>query len=263
MMLPEIISLGVYNAELFHRTRETKRRKTTLFELELATENGGISYVDKESAPITKNTVICSKPGQLRHTRLPFKCYYIHMIVPEGELRDLLMSLSNFITVADRKRYEKLFLEILSYYNTSLTRDQWMLKSRLLELIYLLAEESEYHTFTSRASNKEVIGRVVSYIRENLTADLSLEAIAEYARFSPTHFHNCFKRSTGKTLRAFVESERLAKAINLLVSTDMTLSEIAYECGFSSQSYFSYAFKKNTGLTPRAYAREIHRRYEK
>ena len=36
----------------------------------------------------------------------------------------------------------------------------------------------------------------------------------------------------------------------------MTLTEIAYECGFSSQSYFSYAFKRHTGMTPRAYAKK-------
>ena len=100
-------------------------------------------------------------------------------------------------------------------------------------------------------------------IKSDLTADLSLERVAAYASFSPIHFHNCFKRSTGKTLREFVEEERLLRATELLVGTDMTLSEIAYASGFSSQSYFSAVFQKRKGMSPRAYVRELQKRYEK
>ena len=74
-------------------------------------------------------------------------------------------------------------------------------------------------------------------------------------------FHNCFKRSTGKTLRDFVEDVRLEIAVNLLINTDKTLTEIAYECGFSSQSYFSYAFKKKMNVTPREYVKNIYKKY--
>jgi AraC-like DNA-binding protein len=64
------------------------------------------------------------------------------------------------------------------------------------------------------------------------------------------------------TLRDYVEEQRLRKAISLLTETGLTLSEIAFECGFSSQSYFNYAFKKRLHLTPRAYAAEVQLRYD-
>ena len=72
-----------------------------------------------------------------------------------------------------------------------------------------------------------------------------------------------FKASTGKNLREFVEAQRIKKAIELLISTQMTLTQIAYESGFSSQSYFSYVFKRYTGVTPREYAQEVYSKYEK
>ena len=50
-------------------------------------------------------------------------------------------------------------------------------------------------------------------------------------------------------------------AANLLITTDYTLTQIAYECGFSSQSYFSYAFKRKMKSTPREYARRMLERY--
>ena len=75
LQLPEIVAIGVYNARLAHKNvLVTKNRKTTMFEIELPIEGGGISFINNESAAITENLVICAKPGQIRHTRLPFKC---------------------------------------------------------------------------------------------------------------------------------------------------------------------------------------------
>ena len=95
-----------------------------------------------------------------------------------------------------------------------------------------------------RRNNNEFITKTVEYIGANLTADLSLEALSKSVGFSPVYFHKLFKASTGKTLRDYVEEQRLKRSVDLLLSTDLTLTQIAYACGFSSQSYFSYAFKK-------------------
>lgn len=264
IVLPEIVAVGVYNAELAHTgVTTTKKRKTSMFEIELPVTVGGVSYIDAESQPVTKGLVICAKPGQLRYTRLPFTCYFVHMLLPEGELSRRLLELPSFIKIGDYARYEALFAEMCACYDTAVERDLLLLQSRLLELIYLLSECASITDFQGERSHKETIARVIAYIKENLTADLSLERVAAVASFSPIHFHNCFKRSTGKTLRAFVEEERLRHAVGLLIGTDKTLAEIAYECGFGSQSYFSYAFRRKMGMTPRAYADRINRKYER
>ena len=263
-ILPEIVAAGIYNASLYPKGRETTPpRRTTMFELELPIGDGGTSYIDSESAPVTESLIICAKPGQLRHTRLPFKCYFIHMIVKDEALDAHLMKLPSYIRVKDTAPIERLFREIADIYAVRGRLDALLLESRLLELIYLLSEHIRESAPSTGKSNKEVIERVVARIKSDPTADLSLERVAEYASFSPIHFHNCFKRSTGKTLREFVEEERLLRACELLVSTDMTLSEIAYASGFSSQAYFSAVFKKRKGIPPREYVRELQRKYEK
>lgn len=264
IMLPEIVAVGVYNAELAHAGAQmTKNRKTSMFELELPVGAGGVSYIDGESMPLTEGLVICAKPGQVRHTRLPFKCYFVHMILPDGELAQRLSALPSFIEIDDRARIEALFVAMCDSEATALERDRLLLQSRLLELIYLLSERAEVASFRAERGASEMITRVIAYIKENLTSNLTLARVAAFASFSPIHFHNCFKRATGKTLRDFVEAERLRHAVGLLVGTDKTLAEIAYESGFSSQSYFSYAFRRKMGMTPRAYAAEINRKYEK
>jgi hypothetical protein len=102
IILPQIVAIGIYNAQIAIKNRTiSKNRKTTMFELELPIGSGGISYINDESHPITENMVICAKPGQIRHTRLPFKCYYIHMIVNDGYLGDILTTLPNYIDLSD------------------------------------------------------------------------------------------------------------------------------------------------------------------
>lgn len=79
---------------------------------------------------------------------------------------------------------------------------------------------------------------------------------------SPIHFHNCFKSAVGKTLHEYVEEQRIKVAVNLLLTTDLTLTQIAFQCGFSSQSYFSYVFKRKMQTTPRKYVEQLNNLYE-
>ena len=266
LILPKIISVGMYNAQTAIKNRAvSKNRKTTMFEIELPMEDGGISYIDDTSHLIVENMVICAKPGQIRHTKLPFRCYYVHMIVNDGQLYEILSSLPNYIDLEDSREVLEIFLSLCKHYHTGLPEDDLLLQSLILRLIHLLHHCTPIDRIlrTPKHNNRIVIEQTISYIHQNLSEELTLEALAKRAKFSPIYFHKLFKASTGKNLHEYVEEQRIQKAIDLLISTDMTLTQIAYECGFSSQSYFSYAFKKKKKMTPREYAKHMLLTYEK
>ena len=263
--LPEIISVGIFSSKLAAKNKAiSKNRKTTMFEIDLPIENGGISYVDKEQKNIEPSFIICSKPGQTRHTKFPFKCYYIHMILKEGALYDMLMKMPDFIETDRHTEYCEIFKKMCKYCDTKLDDDLVMSQGLLLELVHMMNHDSKKFAMRENigGSHYQMIENVVRYIKENLNSDLSLENVSRYAGLSAIHFHNCFKISTGETLREFVEEQRIKKAAGLLTTTNYTQTKIAYECGFSSQSYFSYAFKRKMGLTPREYSRKIFSQYE-
>lgn len=262
LTLPKFVSVGIYNAQIAYKNKAvTPNRKTTMFELELPTEEGGTSYIDSASHPIRRSMVICAKPGQTRHTRLPFKCYYIHMIVREGLLFDLLNSLPDYVEMQDITRVQELFSQMCRYYQEDATL---MLHSLALELIHTLARHAPLNKtpHTPKRNHQALIEDTLEYIKSNLSSDLRLETLCARAGFTSIYFHKLFKASTGKNLHEYVEEQRIKKAVDLLVSTDMSLTQIAYECGFSSQSYFSYAFKRCKGVSPRSYAKEVISRYE-
>lgn len=263
--IPEVISAGIYDIELAAKGRVlTNNRKTVMFEIELPLCDGGISYVNSEERPIRSDTLICAKPGQIRHTRAPFSCYYMHVMISEGELYETLMGLPNFIKTDKKEKYLELFKRFCRHWENGTQSEELISGSVMLEIFYHLITDAKGTTVREKikSNNYAAIESTVSYIKANLTAELSLETLAQRAGFSAIYFHKCFKASVGMTLREYVEAQRIKHATMLLVQSDMTLTDIAYECGFSSQSYFSYAFRRKMGMTPREYAARLWERYE-
>lgn len=272
MVMPEIVSLGVYNSNSASKgTGVSKIRKTYMFEIELPIDEGGISYIDSASMPIFPDVMIVAKPGQSRHTKFPFKSYYIHIILHEGVLYDSLMNIPDFLKIGNPDAYKSIYTRMFKHVNdfrTPSKNSEIILQSLVLELIYNLCEDAalQINLENSGTGIKRIditmLENIYTYIKDNLTEDLSLEKIAELAHLSPIHFHNIFKTATGITLRKYVEEQRIKKAIILLTTTDYTLTKIAFECGFSSQSYFSYVFKRKLKKTPREYVQEFFNRYK-
>jgi AraC family transcriptional regulator len=98
------------------------------------------------------------------------------------------------------------------------------------------------------------INKVTDYIDSNLDKTLNLETLAEIANFSPFHFHRIFTVFTGETLNAFVKRLRVEKAARLLlIDSDNPINDIAYNCGYSSNSVFSREFKKYFKISAKDY----------
>jgi len=98
-----------------------------------------------------------------------------------------------------------------------------------------------------------VVQRTITYIDTDLSADLSLSALAAFQKVNPSYLSSLFKRETGETLTEHVNKKRIAYAVQLLQSTKLQISSIAQHCGISDVNYFSKLFKKYTGLTPREF----------
>ena len=98
---------------------------------------------------------------------------------------------------------------------------------------------------------KEYIDK--NYANQNTT----LTSVADYVCLSPNHFSTIFSQECNTTFIEYLTNVRIEKARQLIKNTDMKGYDIAYECGFSDPHYFSYIFKKNTGLTPREYKASI------
>lgn len=103
------------------------------------------------------------------------------------------------------------------------------------------------------SEGQDIIDDIRNYILENVGRELSLEALADQARMSPFHFSRQFKRYAGVSPHTYLVNARINTARFYLASSDLTVKEIAFSCGFSSVSSFCTSFKKNVGITPLDY----------
>jgi transcriptional regulator GlxA family with amidase domain len=106
-----------------------------------------------------------------------------------------------------------------------------------------------------RAAPAQTLGiaDVQRWLPDHLTADLSVDRLAERAAMSPRTFARTFRAETGTTPAAHVEALRVEAACHLLASTDLTVPEVAARCGFPRAETFHRAFARVAGTTPARY----------
>ncbi len=88
---------------------------------------------------------------------------------------------------------------------------------------------------------------------ENLSVNTSIKSIAELYNVSSEHFIRSFKSIYGMTPNEYRQNYRLSHAMNLLKMTNLSIQNIAEQCGFNDPFYFSRFFKKTVGVSPSEY----------
>lgn len=97
------------------------------------------------------------------------------------------------------------------------------------------------------------IRKAVDFIYANLHKPLTLKIAAKHVGLDPSYLSKLFAKEMGIPIKAYILKTRITTAQNILIFSDYSISKIAYSLGFSSQSIFSAAFRKITGITPLQY----------
>ena len=95
----------------------------------------------------------------------------------------------------------------------------------------------------------------IDYVRSHLDAQLSLENIAAELNLSHYYFCALFKQSMGISPWQYVIGQRVERAKQLLKNRELSISEVAFACGFSNQSHLNKHFRSATGIAPGTYRR--------
>lgn len=98
---------------------------------------------------------------------------------------------------------------------------------------------------------------VFEFISQNLQRPIGVQELARCAHLSVARFHVVFKRSAGVAPNRYVQNARIQRAQELLLSTDLSVSEIATQVGIVDPFFFSRAFKKRSGISPSGYREQV------
>lgn len=106
------------------------------------------------------------------------------------------------------------------------------------------------------AETQDDIERVVRYVDEHYTSDITLEQLSAQFHLSLSHLCRLFKKATGSTYTEYVTSRRMRRACELLKNTAFSVAEVGVMAGYSDYFYFNRMFKKFNGVSPARYRRE-------
>lgn len=112
--------------------------------------------------------------------------------------------------------------------------------------------------FMQENSEKSRIGKIFNYVLNNYMENVSVEEAASLINLSKPAFCNYFKKKVNKRFSEFVTELRINKACVMLKETEMNVSEISYNVGFTNISYFNRSFLKIKNITPLQYRNERH-----
>lgn len=94
------------------------------------------------------------------------------------------------------------------------------------------------------------IREAVIQVTGDLSQRMTIRQLSRIAGMNSRSFQDCFKSIYGKTIFDYVQDLRMARARELLKTTDLDLQGIAELCGYREKSNFSFAFKKTAGIAP-------------
>lgn len=176
----------------------------------------------------------------------------------------LALSYSNNDSKCLWKKYEceKLGLDVIFEKFISERRSQspcydLMRNAYSLEIITIILRDMGGVTMHAKGEDlKRRIYDTTLYIHKNYSEDISAEECAKNVSLSLYYFSRNFKSITGFTFKEYLNIVRIRKANQLLISSDLPITEIAGLCGFNSTSHFIVTYKKQQNTTPLAFRKK-------
>ena len=104
---------------------------------------------------------------------------------------------------------------------------------------------------------ERTISGITRYLQERLAEEMSLSVLAEEFHLNPQYISQLFKNEIGVNFLSYLTNIRMEKAKKLLLSTSLSVAEVAEQSGYGDYRVFTKVFKKNEGITPSQYRRDF------
>lgn len=164
----------------------------------------------------------------------------------------------------EASEFDRITNTIELLYSEFICKEEGWKTATLAHFNSLVVALSRKHSLTASEFTANIINiaKSVSYMDKYYNEPLSLKSIAEKSNMSVRHFSRCFKLVYQTTPWKYLLSLRLNRACHLLTSTSRSVSEIAYQSGFSDGNYMSRQFRLQLGITPCDYRRDLRKPHQ-
>lgn len=237
-----------------------KERLMVNYEFEFYTEDcqGGPS-IDGGFYRARQGMVSLPKPGQTVKMCHPYKCYFLNIGTADPELQELFDSLPEMFAVWNMDEVIEHLQQMMLLKPINSLHKQLRLQSHACSIIAILSRcgQNKDQSVPNVFQHRKTLVMVDKYMRSHVSEPLSLNDLAKKSNLDPTYFHKLYTAAFGATPAQRLLRYRIKAAKTGLLSGNKSLSDLAEQCGFSSQTYFCYKFRKVTGMTPTQYREQM------
>ncbi|MCR5155049.1 MAG: AraC family transcriptional regulator [Butyrivibrio sp.] len=153
-----------------------------------------------------------------------------------------------------RSKIESILSDMLEIYTDNAPYCEALLKGLIFRLLVLIRDRNiNSGRIPFKGELSKDIMEAMYYIEKNYAEPLKLGDVAGSIGFSEGHFSRLFAAKVGTSFSGYLVNIRLRHAKELLINTDLPISDIALQTGFGSGDYFSACFSKHEGITPTAF----------
>lgn len=245
-------------------------REVKDYEIDIELGDGHIACIDGIEYVVKRGDILVRKPGQ--------KVYCSGMVdailltldfssqrseqnysrndegpIQQGDDIELLRELKSVIRPVSEYTYIPIYNELLQVAFS----DEAASKNLVMELLYKLNADQYRIEFSKGRTKESVTSIVLKYMKNNLSENITLDKLAQLVHMEKNYLVRIFKNAYGQSPINALISMRMEHASDLVVNTNMPITEIATLCGYTSPSYFISEYKRHFGETP------LHRRKNK
>jgi two-component system, response regulator YesN len=141
---------------------------------------------------------------------------------------------------------QKLIEAVMQALETEASRERTEYMEKVADQELLRIDGKDDH---ARSPIKEAI----SYVNDHLNRQISLKEVAEFVHLNASYFSVLFKEQTRLTFSEYITRKKIQMAKNLLLTTDLSIEEIAHKTGYQTAKYFIKLFRELEGTTPSKY----------
>lgn len=226
------------------------------YELELIVSGSGRQWVNNVCVPLQKGSLYLVTPSDIHRVEADETLYIIsiHFLPEIAEQMELSEVQDAWAMVLDDEEFN-LFSTLAFSIIREKSRDvpyhvHQMLSVTMMLMVRLLRGGTKY----ASAPASQHMQQVLRYIHENYNnPNLRLKDAAEVGGLSTCHFSTTFRNVVGCGFSEYLLSYRLRRASMLLADLNISVTEVAYEVGFSTLSHFFRVFRDAYGCTPKQY----------
>ncbi len=231
------------------------------FQLNYITEGTGIFEDERGAHPLLPGSIMLVRPGNSHRYKPEQKTGWIENYIGfNGELAHKFLSIPSFRNVSVircgiREEIIDIYFKIFDLAKEEEPGFQQVSSGLIVKLLGHLIAYDKKRNFSGKHIEK-VIQVVRFQMREHLDQKVDLERLAEEHSIGYAYLRKMFKKYTGVSPHQYHLEMRIMGAKELLLTSDRSIKEIAFDLGFESVHYFSRIFKKKTGLSPSEWRRK-------